>query len=615
MRPADHYDSNQDAKNVDHLLTARRLAGYLWPKNKPALKARVIGALFFLAGAKVLNVYVPFLLKEAIDRFTIQDVALALPLALIIGYTLARLCVQVFNEVRDLIFVQVQQFAQRTIGLETFRHIHNLSLEFHLSRQTGGLSRVIERGTRGIQFVLRFLLFNILPTILELTMITAVLVYYFDYRYALVVFGTIAAYVAVTFIVTEWRLQFRRKMNKEESTANTRAIDSLLNFETVKYFNNEDHEYQRFDRSLASYEKAAIKSQYSLSFLNVLQGGVVATGLLLMLLMAGQGVVNGDNTVGDFVLVNTYLIQLYLPLNFLGFVYREIKQSMIDMDKMFELINLKSSVQDKPGARPLQVSAGAIRFQDVDFSYNKDRQILHQVSFAAPAGSTIAIVGASGSGKSTIARILYRFYELDGGSVTIDGQNIAECTQESLRKALGIVPQDTVLFNDTIMYNIRYGDPGASDEAVFAAARMAELEPFIAKLPKKYDTMVGERGLKLSGGEKQRVAIARTILKNPKILIFDEATSALDSHTEQEIQKSLRKVARNRTTLVIAHRLSTIVDADQILVLENGRIAEQGRHDSLVAKGGLYASMWARQQEARHHENELNRLTEDSAPA
>jgi len=464
---------------------------------------------------------------------------------------------------------------------------------------------VIERGTRAIQFVLNFMTFNIVPTLLEIALVTAIMVYKFDWRFAAVVLGTIGGYIFLTLLVTEWRLKFRREMNSQESQANTKAIDSLLNFETVKYFGNEAHEYRRFDENLARYETSAIKSQSSLSILNVLQGAVIGTGLVMIMTLAGKGVVAGTMTGGDFVMVNAFLIQLYLPLNFLGFVYREIKQSLIDMDKMFELISVNSSVEDAPDAPALAVREASIEFEGVRFSYNRDREILKGIAFKVNPGETVAIVGPSGAGKSTISRLLFRFYDVTGGAVKIDGKDVREVTQGSLRASIGVVPQDTVLFNDTIGYNIRYGKPGSSDEQMREAAEHAKIDKFIESLPKKYDTEVGERGLKLSGGEKQRVAIARTILKNPPILVFDEATSALDSHTEKEIQASLKEVSENRTTLVIAHRLSTVVDADQILVLKDGEIVERGRHADLLALRGEYAEMWAKQQEAREYETKL----------
>lgn len=576
------------------------MALYLWPKDRGDLKLRVSVAFVFLVAAKVLNVYVPFLLKTSIDQLTNNQKLL--PFAIILAYGVARISVQIFGEIRDVLFAKVAQHAQRTIALKTFMHLHHLSLDYHLSRQTGGLSRVIERGTRGIQFVLNFMTFNIVPTLIEIVLVTGVLIVRFNVSYAIVISSTILIYIVMTLIVTEWRLKFRVKMNSEETSANIKAIDSLLNYETVKYFGNEEHEYRRFDLSLKGYEAAAVRSQYSLSFLNFAQAAVIGLGLIIIMTMSAKAVVSGEQTVGDFVLVNTFLIQLYLPLNFLGFVYREIKNGLVDMEKMFELLDVHASVADSTNALVLQVTSGDVKFQNVSFSYNSSRQILTDVSFHVPAGKTLAIVGASGAGKSTISRLLFRFYDSTSGRIVIDDQDIKSVTQKSLRAAIGIVPQDTVLFNDTIGYNIRYGNPSANDEDVVTAARLANIHDFVMSLPQGYETPVGERGLKLSGGEKQRVAIARTILKNPRILLFDEATSALDSHNEKEIQKSLKAVSENRTTIVIAHRLSTIVDADEIIVLKKGLIVERGVHSALLLQNGEYASMWSKLQkhEAQH---------------
>ena len=576
----------------------RNLAPYLWPAGLTDIKIRVVSALVMLTCAKIATVYVPFVYKTMVDLFSNPDHAvLELPIALLLGYGALRVASIAFSELRDAIFAKVGQRAIRDVALTTFKHLHALGLRFHLDRQTGGLSRSIERGTKGIDFLLTFMLFNILPTLLEITLVCGILWVLFNVWYALVTFVTIISYISYTLLVTEWRLKYRRQMNETDQQANTRAIDSLLNYETVKYFGNEQYEAERFDQSLARYETAAVISKSSLALLNIGQAAIIGVGLTIVMAMAGNGVIAEELTIGDFVLVSTYLMQLYMPLNFLGFVYREIKQSLTDMEAMFHLLEVNAEVKDDPDALPLPAGPGEVTFDRVTFSYDQRRTILHDISFTVPAGHRVAIVGSSGAGKSTISRLLFRFYDVDSGSITIDGAKIREVQQRSVRAAIGVVPQDTVLFNDTIFYNIAYGRPGATVAEVEEAARLAHIHQFIVSSPDGYETMVGERGLKLSGGEKQRVAIARTILKNPRILLFDEATSALDTRTEREIQSSLREVSRGHTTLVIAHRLSTVVDANEIIVLHEGRIAERGSHTDLLTYGGHYAVMWQRQQE------------------
>lgn len=591
--------------------TAKSLMQHLWPKNYLNLKIRVVLAMLSLIIAKVINIYVPFLFKDAVNLLSAQPIVV-LPIALIFSYGFARVMQQAFGELRDFIFARVGQHAQRTVALETFQHLHQMSLAFHLDRQTGGLSRVIERGTRAIQTVLSFMLFNIIPTLLEIVLVTVVLYKTFNWKYAAVTFVTVTLYVYFTFSITNWRTKFRRLMNDRDTEANTKAIDSLLNYETVKYFVNEDHEYRRYDQSLEQYQKEAIRSQSSLSLLNIGQGIIIGIGLIAIMGMAGDGVMNGTLTIGDFVLANTLLLQLFLPLGFLGFVYREVTQGFVDMEKMFELLHANAEIKDAPNAQTLTPESAAIEFDHVNFSYGPDREILKDVSFKIPSGHTVAVVGPSGSGKSTLARLLFRFYDVGSGAIKIDGHNIRNVTQKSLRQAIGIVPQDTVLFNDSIGYNIQYGKPEATETDVQKAASLAQIHQFVESLPQKYKTAVGERGLKLSGGEKQRVAIARTVLKNPSILVFDEATSALDSSTEKEIQASLNEVSKNRTTLVIAHRLSTIVDANEILVLKAGKIIERGSHSELLAMKGEYAMMWRKQQEAREYETKLNQALSES---
>ena len=578
----------------------RSLLPYLWPRDALGMRVRVVLAVALLVAAKVANVYVPFFYKGAVDALAPSEAgaAVAIPLGLIIAYGMARVMSLVFAELRDAVFARVAQRTIRKVALSVFQHLHALSLRFHLERQTGGLTRSLERGTRAIEALLRYTLFSIAPTLVEIGLVCIILWRMFGVWYAVATFATVFGYILYTFLVSEWRIKFRRIMNDTDSQANTKAIDSLLNYETVKYFGNEEHEARRYDAALQSYEGAAVRSQQSLSLLNVGQSAIISVGLALVMGMAAGGIVRGTMTLGDFVLVNTYLLQLYQPLNFFGVVYREIKQSVTDIESMVSLLGVGREVADRPGAPALAVTGGEVRFEDVRFGYDPRRPILKGVSFTVPAGRTVAIVGPSGAGKSTISRLLFRFYDISSGRILIDGQDIREVEQASLRATLGIVPQDTVLFNDTIYYNIAYGRPGASPAEVEQAARLAHIHDFVQALPDGYQSMVGERGLKLSGGEKQRVAIARTILKNPAILLFDEATSALDTHTEREIQANLREVSRGRTTLVIAHRLSTVIDADEILVLEAGQIIERGRHAALLSQGGAYAALWARQQES-----------------
>ncbi|WP_151639291.1 ABCB family ABC transporter ATP-binding protein/permease [Noviherbaspirillum aerium] len=575
--------------------TLKTLFPYLW-----AYKWRVLLALTFLIGAKLANVGVPLVLKELVDSMTVSpdrpETMLVLPVGILIAYGVLRLCTTMFTELREFVFAKVTQSAVRTIALQVFRHLHSLSLRFHLNRQTGGMTRDIERGSRGISSLVSYTLYSILPTLVEITLVIGYLILHYDIWFAVITITALLVYVGFTVAVTEWRTNFRRTMNDLDSKANIRAIDSLINYETVKYFGNEEYEARRYDQSMQNWETAAVKSQTSLSILNTGQSLIIATAVTLILWRATQGVIDGTMSLGDLVLVNAFMIQLYVPLNFLGVIYREIKQSLADMERLFKLLDQHREVADVPDAKPLAIRGAEVEFSHVDFSYEAKRQILFDVDFTIPAGTTTAVVGHSGSGKSTLSRLLFRFYDINAGSISIDGQDLRNITQTSLRKAIGIVPQDTVLFNDTIEYNIAYGKPDASREEIVAAAKAAYIHDFIESLPDGYKSMVGERGLKLSGGEKQRVAIARTLLKNPAILIFDEATSALDSRAEQAIQAQLKEIARDRTTLVIAHRLSTIADASQILVLDHGRIIERGTHAQLLAQNGAYAQMWERQQ-------------------
>jgi len=584
-----------------HLKTLRHLLPYLWPSNRADLRARVMAAGVLLILAKLANVYVPLFLRQAVDALDPETAVglVAVPLGLLLAYGAARVLALGAGELRDGLFAPVAQHAIRHLALGAFRHLMALSLRFHLERRTGGLSRAIDRGAKSIEFLLYFVMFNVLPTILEIFLVCGILWWLFDWRFAAIPLVTILAYIGYTFTVTEWRIRYRREMNEADNEANTKVIDSLINFETVTYFGNAKHEAQRYDRALKVYQGAAVRSRVSLSVLNSGQALIIASGITALMILAANGVVAGSMTLGDFVMVNAYLIQISLPLNLLGTVYREIKQSLIDLEAMFSLLTQGAEVQDGPDAKALAAGPGEVRFENVSFGYDPRRPILKGVSFTAPPGKTVAVVGASGAGKSTLSRLLFRFYDPTEGHVYIDGQELRSLTQDSLRAAIGIVPQDTVLFNDSIGYNIEYGRPGAGQAAVERVARLARIHDFIAALPDGYDTTVGERGLKLSGGEKQRVAIARAILKDPRILLFDEATSALDTKTEREIQTSLQEVSTGRTTLVIAHRLSTVVEADEILVMEAGKIVERGRHEALLALKGSYAAMWARQQSAQ----------------
>jgi ATP-binding cassette, subfamily B, heavy metal transporter len=586
----------ETAPNRSAMQTLRSLLPYLLE-----FKTRVVIAMLLLIVAKLANVGVPLVLKQIIDAMDSSHAVLVVPLMLIVSYGLLRLFSTLFGELRDAVFAKVTQRAIRRIALQVFQHLHNLSLRFHLDRQTGGVSRDIERGTRGIGFLLNFTLFNILPTLFEIGLVAAILLHKYNAWFAIITFITLVIYIIFTLFITEWRMVVRRTMNDLDSKANTRAIDSLLNYETVKYFGNEQYEANRYDHNMEHWERAAVRNQESLSLLNAGQSVIIALGITALMLLAADEVAQGKMSLGDLVLVNVFMLQLYMPLHFLGFVYREIRNSLADMEKMFRLMDEHKEIADSDDAKVLNVGRAAVKFEQVNFGYQDDRQILFDVDFEIPEGHTVAVVGASGAGKSTLSRLLFRFYDVSAGSIKINGQDIRAVTQASLRRAVGIVPQDTVLFNDTIYYNIAYGKPDATREEVIAAAQAAHIHHFVASLPQGYESMVGERGLKLSGGEKQRVAIARAILKNPAILIFDEATSALDSHSEKAIQSELACIAQNRTTLIIAHRLSTVVDANQILVMNHGRIVERGTHHELLAQNGAYAQLWNLQKQAQQN--------------
>jgi len=601
MRPTTLTSDETRAERRSGWRTIRRVSPYLWPEDQPWVKRRVVYALLALLLGKIVAVGTPLLYKQAVDALANEGGSPLMlgAVGLTVAYGMARLLSNGFQQLRDAVFAAVGQRALRALALETFTHIHRLSMRYHLTRKTGGLSRIIERGVKGVDFLLRFLLFSIGPLVLELVMIAAILFFLFDVWYLAVIVLTIAVYVWFTFAVTEWRVKLRKIMNDQDTDANQKAIDSLLNFETVKYFGAEAREARRYDRAMEQYESAALKTAYSLAFLNFGQAFLITAGLVIVMVMAAVGVERGALTVGDFVMVNAYMIQITMPLNFLGTVYREIRQALVDMGEMFDLLEQPAEVSDKPGANVLKVQGGVVELRDVHFGYDPERTILKGVSLRVGAGETVAIVGSSGSGKSTIGRLLFRFYDVTRGAMLIDGQDLRDVTQTSLHDAIGVVPQDTVLFNDTIRYNIAYGRDGATEEQIMQAARDAQIHDFIMRLPEGYDTQVGERGLKLSGGEKQRVGIARTLLKNPPILLLDEATSALDTDTEQEIQGALARAAEGRTVLMIAHRLSTVADADRIIVLEDGHIVEEGTHTDLLSRKGRYWGLWQRQASER----------------
>jgi ABC-type transport system involved in Fe-S cluster assembly fused permease/ATPase subunit len=612
------------ARNGALFQTLLRLWPYIWPADRRDLKLRVLAAMVMLLAAKLATMAVPFTFKWATDALagissgpaflSGLGYALALPTLFTVAYGGTRVLMALLTQARDGLFAKVAMHAVRRLAFRTFEHMHQLSLRYHLERKTGGLTRVLERGRNGIEVIVRMVILQLVPTIVELVMILGVLLYMFDWRYVAVIMVMVVLYMWYTYKATEWRIGIRRSMNDSDTDANTKAIDSLLNYETVKYFVAEEREAKRYDRSMARYESASVKAYTSLAVLNAGQAVIFTAGLTVAMVMCVYGIQAGTNTVGDFVMINAMMIQLYQPLNFMGMVYREIKQAVTDIETMFSILGREPEIKDIPGAQPLQVKSGAIRFEDVRFAYDPDRTILNGITFDVPAGRTVAIVGPSGAGKSTISRLLFRFYEVTGGRILIDGQDIRQVQQATLRAAIGMVPQDTVLFNDTIRYNIRYGRWEASDQDVEQAASLAQIDPFIRASPKGYETEVGERGLKLSGGEKQRVAIARTILKQPPILLLDEATSALDSYTEKEIQDALERVSRNRTTLVIAHRLSTIINADEIIVLDAGAIVERGTHQQLLERRGLYAGMWNRQREAEEAREKLARAAEERVP-